>query len=278
MPFDSLENRLSAIPFPYALAVSRPLRSRSPGQRVELFGDISQVFPWASVSKLVTSFATWKAVEDGLMTFSDPPGEPCPPGSTLADLLGHTTGLAFASNHLSARLRTHRIYSNRGFELVGQMVEKATRMTISQWVAKTVTEPLEMTRTQMPGSPADSMRGTITDLLTFAQELAKPTLISRDMWALVQQPWMPGLSGVLPGYGRQNDNLWGMGIEIRGRKTPHWTPVNTPPYCFGHFGQSGSFLLVNPLTDTVIAFLGAQPFGDWHKENWPDLIETALAR
>ena len=33
----------------------------------------------------------------------------------------------------------------------------------------------------------------------------------------------PGLTGVLPGYGHQKPNDWGLGFEIRDAKSPHWT-------------------------------------------------------
>ena len=53
------------------------------------------------------------------------------------------------------------------------------------------------------------------------------------------------LAGVLPGYGRQTPNDWGLGCEIRDHKSPHWTAPENSPETFGHFGQSGSFLWVD---------------------------------
>ena len=50
----------------------------------------------------------------------------------------------------------------------------------------------------------------------------------------------PGLRGVLPGFGLQDPNDWGLGLEIRGRKAPHWTGArNSPRDRSGTSGAAG---------------------------------------
>ena len=39
----------------------------------------------------------------------------------------------------------------------------------------------------------------------------------------------PGLDGVLPGFGVQRPNDWGLGFEIRDDKSPHWTGLANSP-------------------------------------------------
>ena len=56
----------------------------------------------------------------------------------------------------------------------------------------------------------------------------------------------PGLVGVLPDVGRMDPNDWGLGVELRDAKTPHWTGARNSPRTFGHFGGSGTFLWVDP--------------------------------
>ena len=70
--------------------------------------------PWASVTKVLTALAVWVAVEEGTVDWDDPVG---PPGSTLAHLLAHASGLAPDRDTVLAPPGTRRIYSNRGFEL-----------------------------------------------------------------------------------------------------------------------------------------------------------------
>lgn len=39
---------------------------------------------------------------------------------------------------------------------------------------------------------------------------------------------------------------WGLGVEIRGAKKPHWTPATASPDSFGHIGSSGVLAWVDP--------------------------------
>ncbi len=77
-----------------------------------------------------------------------------------------------------------------------------------------------------------------------------------------------GATGPLPGFGRQLHNDWGLGFEIRDGKAPHWTGLRNLPRTFGHFGQSGSFLWLDPEARTACASLAARDFGDWAKQAW----------
>src|SRR5699024_3659320 len=87
-----------------------------------------------------------------------------------------------------------------------------------------------------------------------------------------------GLAVILPGFGRQLNNDWGLGYEIRADKTPHWTAPEANPATFGHFGQSGGFVWVDPDARLVAAFLGDQPFqADVHGVVWPRLNAEILA-
>ena len=88
---------------------------------------------------------------------------------------------------------------------------------------------------------------------------------------------LPQLDGVLPGYGRQVPNGFGLGLEVRGHKSPHWTGSRNSPATFGHFGQSGSFVWVDPVAGRQAVFLGEQPFGAVHKASWPALCDQILA-
>jgi CubicO group peptidase (beta-lactamase class C family) len=86
----------------------------------------------------------------------------------------------------------------------------------------------------------------------------------------------PGLDGILPGYGRQSPNDWGLGFEIRGNKSPHWTGSANSPRTFGHFGRSGSFLWVDPDANLACACLTGRDFGEWASV-WPEFSDAILA-
>jgi CubicO group peptidase (beta-lactamase class C family) len=86
----------------------------------------------------------------------------------------------------------------------------------------------------------------------------------------------PGLDGVLPDYGRFTPLDWGLGVELKGEKAPHWSGTRTSPATFGHFGGSGTFLWVDPARELACAVLTNRDFGDWAKEAWPRLSDAVL--
>jgi CubicO group peptidase (beta-lactamase class C family) len=86
----------------------------------------------------------------------------------------------------------------------------------------------------------------------------------------------PGLGGILPGFGRQEHNDWGLGVEIRDAKKPHWTGALNSPGTFGHFGQSGAFVWVDPLWQLTLVSVAERPFGAWAAQVWPALSDAVI--
>lgn len=257
------------IDFAHALGVSdaeRPLH---------LQGDAAQIWDLASVSKPLAALGALIAVDRGLADLDEPAG---PEGATVRHLLAHTAGYAFDGEETVGAVGARRIYSNTGFEVLAAHLEEATGFDYADWMEQTVIAGLDLTDLEVTGSPAAGYRGSIRDLLAVGRELLAPTLISEDLWREARTVQFPGLAGILPGYGRQKPNDWGLGVEIRGAKDPHWTGAHSSPETFGHFGQSGSFLWVDPAAGLTAAFLGAQPFGPEHVRIWPGLTDQILER
>jgi len=75
----------------------------------------------------------------------------------------------------------------------------------------------------------------------------------------------PGASG----FGRQSPNDWGLGVELRGHTSPHWTPAGLSPRAFGHIGQSGAFLWVDPSRGLGLVAATDTAFGPWAAQAWP---------
>lgn len=196
---------------------------------------------------------------------------------TLEQVLSHSSGLAPDTPTFIAEPGRRRIYSNAGFEVLGRVLKEATGFEVAEWLEVSVLEPLGMTSVLLDGSPAHGAGGNAHDLNTFAQELAAPALISPALAARAQRVVGPELTGILPGYGRQNPNGFGLGVEVRGNKSPHWTGSAHSPATFGHFGQSGSFVWVDPAVGRQAVFLGAERFGARHQKLWPGLNDALLA-
>jgi CubicO group peptidase (beta-lactamase class C family) len=83
---------------------------------------------------------------------------------------------------------------------------------------------------------------------------------------------------VLPGFGRQSPNDWGLGVELRDTKSPHWTGASNSPETFGHFGQSGTMLWIDPIAGAALVCLTNRAFGRWATTAWPALSDAVLAQ
>jgi CubicO group peptidase (beta-lactamase class C family) len=235
-------------------------------------GELDRAFRLASVTKLLTAYAVLIAVEEGAVEWDAPAG---PVGSTVRHLAAHASGLAFAGAAVQAPVATKRIYSNTGFEVLGQTVADAAGIPFAEYLHQAVCEPLGMTATRLVGSPAAGGESTATDLARFAAELQAPALTHTLAQATTVA--FPGLDGVLPGYGRQQPNDWGLGFEIRDGKSPHWTGAGSSPRTFGHFGQSGTFLWVDPDVGLAAVVLTDRDFGEWCRPLWTAWTDAILA-
>lgn len=231
-------------------------------------------FALASVTKLLTALAVHVAVEEGTLTLDQPAG---PPGATVAHLLAHASGLGPDGTVLAAPA-TRRIYSNAGYEVLADTLAAAAGFSTARYLHESVGEPLGLHATSLDGSAAHGARSTVGDLARVAQELLRPRrVLHPSTVATAVSTAFPGLDGVLPGFGTQRPNDWGLGPELRGDKHPHWTGTVNSPRTFGHFGQSGTFVWVDPVADRALVVLTDEPFGPWATTVWPLLSDTVLA-
>ena len=236
-------------------------------------GAEDRVFPWASVTKLVTAGAVLVAAEEGIVELDEPAG---PPGATLRHLLSHASGLPLDGERPLTGPGTRRIYSNTGIELAAALVSERAEMPFEEYLAAAVLEPVGMAA-RLDGSPASG-------LVRVARRTSSRSVAScwrRGSWrtetlAEAATVAFPGLAGVLPGYGRQDPNDWGLGFELRDGKAPHWTGARNSPRTFGHFGRAGTFLWVDPEAGLACACLTDRDFGDWSREAWPVFSDAVL--
>ncbi|WP_433679731.1 serine hydrolase domain-containing protein [Nocardia sp. CA-119907] len=237
-------------------------------------GDVERVFPLASVTKPLVAYAVLVAVEEGAIELDQPAG---PPGATVRHLLAHTSGIAFDTTDILAAPGTRRIYSSAGFEVLAAFVAEQTGIAFPEYLQEAVFEPLGMKASVLTGSAGHAGRSTAADLVRFAAELLNPQLISVPMHAAATSVQFPGLNGVLPGYGSQRPNDWGLGFEIRDGKSPHWTGGANSAGTYGHFGQSGTFLWIDPELGVASIALSDENFGDWAREAWPVFSDAVIA-
>lgn len=241
-------------------------------------GPVERPFPLASVTKPLAALAVLVAVEEEAVRLDDPADDALLPGATLRHLLAHASGMAPERPMRSFPPATRRVYSNVGIELAAELVERATDMPFATYLDEAVLRPLGLAATSLPGSPARDGISTVADLARIAQEMLSSTgLLSAQMMGDARSVQFPGLRGVLPGFGGQDPNDWGLGFEIRSGKSPHWTGSANSPQTFGHFGQSGTMLWIDPQVRLALVVLTDRDFGDWAREAWPALSDAVLA-
>jgi CubicO group peptidase (beta-lactamase class C family) len=238
------------------------------------FGDLGRRYRIASISKVLVGYAAMIAVEEGTLSLDQPAG---PEGSTIRHLLAHASGYPFFGELPLAALATRRIYSNTGFDEFGRAFGESVGMSITEYLADGIFDPLAMTSSALEGSPAKDVWSPASDLAKFVAELLHPTLISQASFAEWTTEQFPGLAGVLPELGSFRPNPWGIGVELRGSKQPHWTGSRNSDRTFGHFGGSGTFLWVDPALPLAVVALTDREFGPWSLDAWPVLSDGIIA-
>jgi CubicO group peptidase (beta-lactamase class C family) len=267
---------LETWPVPAAAAGALRL-DRSSGRVETLFvaGETGRPFRWASVTKPCTALTFVVAMEEGTVGLDDAAG---PPGATVAHLLAHASGLGPTGEVLSPPGR-RRIYSNTGFDELSRHLAGRAGMAYEDYLNEGVLEPLGMSGVTVPadGAASSALSGTLDDLLALARELLRPTLVAAASLDAATAVAFPGLDGVLPGFGPQRPCDWGLGFEVRDGKHPHYTGAANSPATFGHFGQAGGMLWVDPVAGVAAAVLTDRDFGPWAVDAWPRFSDAVLA-
>ena len=116
------------------------------------FGDPHDRYAWASVTKPVTALAILVAAERGLIDLDEAAG---PPDSTVRHLLAHASGLPFEGDVPLSMPGRRRIYSNPGFDRLGELLATRAGVPFAAVLAETILAPLGMasTRTVANGTP-----------------------------------------------------------------------------------------------------------------------------
>jgi|GEM_PF-29612 len=237
------------------------------------FGPADRPFALASLTKLLTALAVLIAHEDDTLNLDEPV---TPAGATVADLLAHSSGLAPDQPTQLTQPQRRRIYSTAAYDLLGELIAQRSGISFPTYLREAVLQPLDLTTTRLDGSPGAGGHGSVTDMVRLADAWTHPRLIDPSTLARATRPHLPELGGVLPGFGRHDPNPWGLGPEIRGTKQPHWTSPENSTETFGHFGQSGTMLWIDPVAGVTLVALSNEPFGPWATHAWPELATAVL--
>lgn len=246
---------------------------------VATHGAPERSFALASVSKVLAAIAVHIAVEEGTVRLDDDVQEAGgPEGATVRHLLAHASGLPPDGDRTPlGPPERKRIYSNVGFEVLADHVAASTGMAMDDYVRAALVDPLGLSSTTISGSPAHGYTSSVDDLAAVLVALQAGRLLAPGSVEAMTTPAFPDLSGVLPGYGPQDPNPWGLGVEVRGDKQPHWTAPANSARTWGHFGRAGTFLWWDPAVELGLVVLTDRDFGQWAIEAWPALSAAVLA-
>ncbi|MBA3288077.1 MAG: beta-lactamase family protein [Acidimicrobiia bacterium] len=260
-------------PVPYAAAVV----VAADGTVLDATGDIDRRYALASMTKMLTAWAVLVAVEEGTVALDDPIGQP---DCTLRHLLAHAGGYSLDDRRPVRPPAERRIYSNAGIELATEHVQAQTGLAFAGYLGEAVLGPLGMTATELVGSPAHGARSTARDMARFLAEAQRSALLDPATAAAASQPHYPTLAGIVPGVGRFDPCPWGLGFEVRGGKSPHWTGRTNSPSTFGHFGASGTMAWIDPAAAVALVALTDWRYDEWSADAlrlWPALSDAVLA-
>ncbi len=240
-------------------------------------GDVDRVFALASVSKVLAAITTHVAVEEGTIGLDDDAG---PEGSTVRHLLAHASGLAPDGDvQVLGPPGRKRIYSNLGFEVLAEFLGTRAGMPYGEYARLALVEALGLGQTDVSGSSAHEHRSSVRDLCTILRAAVGGELLASTTLGAMTTPAVPELAGVLPGFGKQDPNPWGLGVEVRGDKHPHWTAPENSPRTWGHFGRTGTFVWFDPdggPSGIGLVVLTDHDFDQWAIDAWPPLSTAVL--
>ena len=206
-------------------------------------GPADRVLAWASVTKLVTAGAVLVAAEEGIVELDEPAG---PPGSTLRHLLAHASGLPLDGDAADREAGDAADLLERGDRGRRGARRRAGRDAVRRLPDRRRPRAGRAARRASTGRPRRRSPGRSTISWRSAASCSRRGFSRRRRSRRRRASPFPGLSGVLPGYGKQDPNDWGLGFELRDGKAPHWTGARNSPRTFGHFGRAGTFLWVDP--------------------------------
>ena len=250
-------------------------------QGLTLAGDTDRILRLASLSKPMAGWAVMVAVEEGTIELDAPLRRvDASEGATMRHLLSHAAGFGFDDPKPVSRIERRRMYSNTGIERAADELAAAAEMPFVEYLTAAVFEPLGMTTAELRGSPAHAVHASTADVARFVEEMRAPMLLAPETAAEVRRIQYPDLAGIVPDVGRFDPCPWGLTVEVRGGKSPHWTGRANSASTFGHFGGAGTMMWVDPDADLGLVALTDRPFDAWRDDAlrlWPELSDAVLA-
>ena len=269
------------------------------------------LFALASLTKPIVGVACAVAVEEGLLDLDAEVAH----GYSLRHLLSHAAGVDEDTDEPTFAPGTRRAYSNRGYRLAGELLERSSGIALATYLRAGVLEPLggeivfglpselaaRTATVYQPGGTGDrelfnsdtfraaprapsgafaTARGygrLLSCLLAGGRTPGGSLLAAETVSELLACQFGP-LPGVVAGVGSWPDLCWGLGFDVRGGREPHWTGAGLSPAAASHFGASGTLAWLDPERGIgVVALANRGTYSGWWSTRWPALTAAVLA-
>ena len=218
-------------------------------------GDTTEPFALASVTKLLTAMTVLIAHEEHPRSRrADRPGD-----STTTDLLAHSAGVAPDTLDQLAPPRTCRSYIDLAYDLAADAVAERSGIAFQDYLDEAPSSRSACTPPTSADPPVPG-HGPPSTILSADRRLAPARLIGETTLSRPSRPISP-ISTALPGFGTQRPNPWGIGPGDSGPQGSPLTAASNSPHTYGHFGQAGTMLWIDPMPAPPAVALCTEPFG-----------------
>ena len=225
------------------------------------YGDTEHRYEWASVTKPFTARTVLIAAERGLLDLDEPrrPAGLDDPPPARARVGPAVRGRGAARRRPGRK----RIYSNPGFDLLGDILEERTGKAFNSVLVEWVLTPLGLDRTFLSGRPSEGLEGPLVDLTALRRGSSSDRRSSRRRARpRCGEVALPGARGRASPASAATTRATGVSASSSTATSActGWAHVNSPA-TFGHFGGSGTFLWVDPAVDRALVVLTDRAFG-----------------
>jgi beta-lactamase class C len=273
---------------------------------LELGADLGRYLPDAAAAQPGVTVARVLSHSAGLPVDVSPQRAPYAPGLSWVAL--RAACLAEPPAAPPGRLVQ---YGNHGYGLVAALVERLAGAAFPQALRELVLDPLGIAGglgaepDRPPALLADVRGSSPPELQTFNsafyRSLALPWaglvttaagalalvrafagrpagFLSPAVLAEARRSHTDGLEGGSAPPLWYDDCPWGLGVEIRGAKRPHWAPTTASPASYGHAGASGCIAWHDPASDVAFAIMGSRTAANgWLIRHAPALGAALIA-
>lgn len=211
-------------------------------------------------------------------------------------------------------------YSDNGFTIAGIMAERVTGLRFGDIVQREVLTPLGMLDASMfppedwwpriaavigdsaegretaemfnsaeyrrRGAPAGGLFATVRGIVPFLRAFLQQGVAQGRPWlrretvAAMMRPQVSGIPGRVGVLYEWPAVEWGLGWDVKGSKTPHWSGTLTSPQTISHEGYAGTLVWADPTRELLCVIFTNHTFADhWNlKPSKLGIVSDAIVR